>query len=176
MINLRLEAPWYTYQKKLFALFERDPDILVGDLIQNDDSDSDYVINIEVMNHEKFEALDRVLPTYKYYGNVSVRILLYDEENNDVMPGIDLYETIFKDNPILEDIRTLKDASGFDHGYVRFKPEVVQFFDDNISDYNGNWSGLAADIAKEVFENDSTGMHFCTASKEKTNKPLGEWP
>ena len=32
-----------------------------------------------------------------------------------------------------------------------------------ISDFNGNWSGLAQDIAREVFTNDSSGIHFCTA-------------
>ena len=40
--------------------------------------------------------------------------------------------------------------SEFSHN-VCFKPQVVQFFDDDISDFNGNWSGLAQDIAREVF-------------------------
>jgi hypothetical protein len=27
----------------------------------------------------------------------------------------------------------------------------------------GNWSGLAQDIAREVFQNETRGIHFCTA-------------
>ena len=106
------------------------------------------------------------MASYKIFGNVALRIVLYDMENVEANPGIKLYETIFSGNPILEDVQNLIDPAGVNHGYVRFKPEVVQFFDDNLSDYNGNWSGLAEDIAREVFVNDSTGMYFCTAEKQ----------
>ena len=51
---------------------------------------------------------------------------------------------------------------------VRFKPRVVQFFDDDISDFNGNWSGLAQDIAREVFGAEMRGVHFCTAAVNAT--------
>ena len=105
-----------------------------------------------------------------------VKIALYDEENNGLNPGVELYETIFEGNPVIEDVKNRVFPDGVSHGYVRFKPEVVQFFDDNLSDYNGNWTGLAEDIAREIFENDSTGMQFCTAATDKVEVPLGEWP
>lgn len=78
----------------------------------------------------------------------------------------------------MKDIRTVEDSAGITHGFVRFQPEVIQFFQNDISDYNGNWSGLAQDIAKEVFVNQN--VHFCTADlRENENsvcEPLGEWP
>ena len=164
MVKLRLEAPWNTYQKKVKALFERDPDITVGEICESEDDRTNYVFGIEVRDHDKFLALDRVLPKTRTFGNVTLGIILYDEENRDLADeGISLFETIFKGNSILKDIKDVVDQTGTRHGFVRFQPEVIQFFDDDISDFNGNWSGLAQDIAREVFSECYHGIHFCTA-------------
>ena len=162
--KLTISAPWYEFQKKVKALFERDPQIIVGDIYEPEGREVDYAFDIEVLNHEKFIALDRVIPGIKEFGNVTLGIVLYDEENiNAVNAGVDLYKTIFSGNPIVKDVRDAVDHTGTHHGFVRFVPEVIQFFNDDISDFNGNWSGLAQDIAREVFTNDSSGIHFCTA-------------
>lgn len=167
MKNLKIEAPWYTYNKMLKALFEKDPDIVVGDIHEVENSDYDYVIDIEVKNHEKFVALDRVILAERDFGNISVGIVLYDEENTVVGSAIDIYKTIFNGNPIVKDTQIMVDPAGVEHGYVEFVPEVVQFFDDDLSDFNGNWNGLAEDIAREVFFDSYNGVNFCTAVKEK---------
>ena len=41
MLNLKLEAPWYTYQKKVKALLGQDPDIIVGDVNELTDGKTD---------------------------------------------------------------------------------------------------------------------------------------
>ena len=165
MLKLKLEAPWYTFQKKVKALFERDPDISVGEICESEDGKVDFLFDIEVRNHEKFLALDRVFPKVKTFGNVSLGIVLYDEENAiSTEDRVSLYKTIFEGNPIVKDIREAVDQAGTHHGFVRFQPEVVQFFDDDTSDFNGNWSGLAQDIAREVFSDEIAGIHFCTAA------------
>lgn len=164
MTNLKLEAPWYTYQKKVKALFDRDPDITVGDVYQSETGSTDYAFDLEIRNHEKFLALDRVFPKMKSFGYITLGIVLYDEENGGNQDEvIALYETVFKGNPVLKDIKSVVDMTGTTHGFVRFKPEVLQFFDDDTSDYNGNWSGLAQDIAREIFMDEFRGIHFCTA-------------
>ena len=168
MRKTTIEAPWYAYQKKLKALFDRDPDIRVGDVYETDGSATDYAFDIEVRNHEKYIALDRVLPKTKQYGLVTVGIVLYDEANtNGTDTALELYETIFKGNPIVKDIKDVTDFTGTRHGFVRFVPEVIQFFHDDISDYDGRWSGLAQDIAREVFEDETRGIHFCTAGVDE---------
>ena len=175
MMNLKLEAPWYTYQKKVKALFERDPEIKVRDIVLPEDGRADYLFDIEVRNHEKFLALDRVFPKCVQFGNVTLAINLYDEENSagadDVLA---LYETIFKGNPIVKDVRMVVDQTGTKHGFVRFQPEVIQFFDDDLYDYEGNWSGLAQDIAREVFVDETRGIHFCTATVKEAENSAGE--
>jgi hypothetical protein len=56
-----------------------------------------------------------------------------------------------------------------------FEKKVVQFFNDQLDDINGNKSTLYQDIAKDVFEKHE-GVYFCTAADGKLSKPLGEWP
>jgi hypothetical protein len=164
MLNYSISSPWYTFQRKVAALFGGDPDYKVGDVRECDGSGADYEFDIEVRKHEKFVALERLMPGVKTFGNVRLRINLYDEENR-VDDRSDLIRKIFGDNAAVEDIEELYDAADARHTYVLFKPEVVQFFNDDLSDLNGNWSGLAQDIAKEIFE-DLPGIHFCTAEKD----------
>ena len=124
--NLKLAAPWYTYQKKVNALFDRDPEIKVGDIILPEDGRADYLFDIEIRNHEKFLALDRVFPKCVQFGNITLAINLYDEENDTGADDVlTLYETIFRGNPIVKDVRTAIDHMGTKHGFIRFQPEVI---------------------------------------------------
>lgn len=166
-----ISAPWYTYQKKLAALFGSDPDVLIGDVFEPNDGSGDYAIDIEVRNHEKYLAFDRVLPRSVTFGNVKVAIFLYDEENeNETEDSISIFKTIFEGNPVFKDVKALKAPSGQIFGYVRFEPEVVQFFNDDLADYSGNWTGLAQDIAREVFGERARGVYFCTADIEENEE------
>lgn len=164
MLNLAIEAPWQTFCKQLKALFERDADIEVSDIYEPENGmDTDYAVAVMVRKHDKFLALDRLLPRIKEFGNVTLGIDLYDEENNEVDTA-GLLKTLFDGNPIVDSIRTRTDPAGVDWSYVLFKPEVIQFFDDDLGDYNGLWSGLAEDIAREVFAENGRGVYFCTAA------------
>lgn len=155
-------APWYTYRNKLAALFREDPDIIVGDVVNSADGDGSVCVPVSVSNHEKYIALDRAMAKAKDFGNIHLTVLLIDATRDNGSDNAELYDTIFRGNPLLKDVREVTDPAGAIHGYVRFEPTVVQFFNDDISDYNGNWSGLAQDIAREVFDS-SAGIHFCTA-------------
>ena len=169
----QIEAPWYRFQKQVKALFELDDDIVVGDIYETD-GDTDYAFDIECKKHEKFIALDRLMPGVKTYGNVTLGIVLFDEEDNE-NDVISLYKTLFEGNPIVRSVETHTDLAGGKWNYVVFEPEIVQFFDDNLADYQGNWSGLAQDIAPDIFAENSRGVNFCTAAKN-VDTPLGEWP
>ena len=162
-INLKLDAPWYTFNKMVKALFDGDPDIEVGDVYDVNDGNFDVAFDIAVKNHQKFIALDRLMPDKKIFGNVTLGIVLYDEENDD---GEDLlftyYKTLFEGNPIVDRFETVKDFAGTDWNYILFKPEVIQFPDDDTSDYYGNWNGIAEDVAREVFGQNAIEVNFCT--------------
>ena len=176
MSNMKIEAPWYAFHKKVKALFEGDKDVEVCDIYKPQEGDDSYfAFDILVRKHEKFLALDKVVPATVEFGNITVGICVQDLENSfDEGHPIQLFAAIFDGNPHIQDIKEVRDHTGTLHGYVRFKPEVIQFFHDDTSDYNGNWSGLAQEIAKEVFT-DVNGVHFCTAPANGVDKPLGEW-
>jgi len=175
MVRLGILAPWQTYQKKVKALFEKDPEIMVGDVYEPEDGNTDFAFDIEVMNHEKFLALDRVLPKQRQFGNVTLGITLFDEENAED-DTFELFATIFDGNPILKDVVDVLDPAGCRHLYVIFAAKVLQFFDDDLQDFNGNWSGLAQDIAREVFSEGLRGIHFCTEDVREAEAAEEETP
>ena len=164
MNKLNLQAPWQTFAKKLKALFAHDSDIEVSDIYRAEDKDGVQIIDVSVLNHEKFVALDRVLVKEKCFGNVRIVINLFDLENDKEDPGIAVFKAVFKDNPVVAEIVSKPDITGTDWNYVCFRPEIVQFFNDDLTDVNGNFTGLMAGIAKEVFEGNHRGVNFCTAA------------
>lgn len=159
-MNTRLTPPWYIYQKQVKALFEHDPQIIVGEIYQQENG-KDFAFDIEVRNHEKFLALDRLLIRFKLFGNVALSINLFDEENADGGAPIDICRALFDGNPIVESIEDIVDLAGTHHGFVVFAPKVVQYYADDLRDINGNETTLAQDIAREMFK-DLDGVNYCT--------------
>ena len=155
-----VSPPWVTFANKMKALFENDDDIIVNDI---EDNSGNLTLMIEVKNHSKFNALEQLLPETVKFGNVTLFIEVYDEANDDKLDYFALFNALFSGNSSIQKIAKLKDHTGAQHVFVVFNPEVKQFFDDNMFDYNGFWSGLNQDIAKEVFEDAANaGVHFCT--------------
>ena len=162
-MKLNLQSPWVTYNNKIKALFANDEDISVSDV--REDDDGVLTMAIGSSDYHKYVALDRVIAKRVEFGNVTLRIKVVQLNHIETIEDtVELYKTIFEGNKIVRDIRVLPDFTGTEHCFIRFNPEVVQFFNDDISDYDGNWSGLAQDIAKEVFQDCAAGVHFCTAN------------
>lgn len=163
--NQKIEAPWYTFNKKVKALFEKDPAIEVSDIYAYPKEEGVYGFNISATDEEKYRALKVLIPEQVKFGNIMLKISIFDESLERETIG-DLFATLFEGNAIFRDVQEVEDFTGAAHTFVRFNPEVIQFFDDDISDYSGIWSGLAQDIAKEVFYDVEAeeGVHFCTAA------------
>lgn len=169
--KLKLAPPWVTTMKKLEALFGLDKGIRV------EVDDSAPSVKLYVGNAAKASALEALLPSSWKFGNVECPVT--------VVPGNDGTKRVFKTageaveaafdgNPAVAVIRPVSKGLFKDLSYVAFKREVVQFFNDDLADINGNWSGLYADIAKELL--DADGVFFCTATDDGFGAPLGEWP
>ena len=171
MRKINISAPWVTYHKKVKALFEGDPDITVGELFEPEDDSTNYGFDLEIRSHKKFEALNQLLPKVKTFGNVTLGIFLYDEENLAASKdSIALFKAVFEGNPLVKAFHIETDHTGTPRAFVIFHPQVIQFFNDDTSDYNGNWSGLAQDIAREVFADEFSGVYFCTAAVTEAAK------
>lgn len=166
-VKTTLEAPWYTYQKRIKALFDGDPDIVISDVDTESSDDGRYYVHITVSNHKKYNALFNLLPEVVNFGNVRLFLILYDKENSMSNRTIDEVMDLFSDNPHVNQLIETEDATGARHLFVQFKPEVLQFYDDNTQSYDSVTSCLAEDIATECLEGTCAGIHFCTAPVEK---------
>lgn len=152
---MKLSAPWETYYREIKALFGSDPAIKL-----NYDEET-KVIKMYVEGQDKADALTELLPSVKMFGNVPVYL--------DVVPSyfvkVSKFKTFckaFDGNPAFVYAKATSGTSGeFAAEYIVFKKKVVQFFNDDLSDVNGNCTTLYETIAKDVFGEDS-GVFFCT--------------
>lgn len=155
MAILKLSAPWQIYYKELCALFEKDKE--VGIVYDTDEQ----IINIYVENAAKADAMYAVLPTEKDFGGVTLRINVVPANKSLRRSVGAVYEDLFYNNPIVDEIVTLEGIMTNPITYVIFKKEVVQYYNDSLGDAHGMCSTLYQDIAKRVLCEES-GVFFCT--------------
>lgn len=165
---MKLSSPWVEFYREIEALFAQDPEVKV---VYEEEKNE---VKLYVENARKADALTQLLPVEKTFGNVTVKITVIPA-NNTAVSKADLIAEAFAGNPALSYMHHIDAVIGaFD--YAVFENTVVQFFDDNLSDINGNKSTLYENIARDVFGSD-IGVFFCTeAGSRELTKPLGEWP
>lgn len=165
MTELNLSSPWEVLYNEMNALFGEDPEIDVMKVF----SEETKKIELLVADSQKAEALEKILPPYKEYGNVIVFINVKPanvQKDNDES----LYKKAFNGNPVLKHIIT-KDIHGLQANFFMFRNEVVRFFADNIRDYQGKRSMLFEEIAADIFT-DRPGIYFCTEDEETKEEPF----
>lgn len=157
MAIIKKSAPWVTYYKEVNELFKKDKDVFVVFDEEN------VELKIYVKDQIKASAIRYLMPTEKEFGNVVIKIDVIPANGKELREvGTSNIVTIacdaFRDNDavyMVTDVRAV-----FDLVYVIFRKEVVQFFDDNIGDINGNYSTLYEVIARDVFKD--IGIKYCT--------------
>ena len=171
MATLKLSSPWVLFYREIEALFSEDPSVHV--LYDADKNET----KIYVENSAKAEALTKLLPDKKVYGNVTMKIT--------VVPGnfgsstlADTYDIAFDGNAAVAYTKTVQGILTNPIHYIVFHKKVVQFFTDDLGDIHGIRSCLYQDLANEIFEK-KDGVFFCTDVKDinaGVGAPLGEWP
>ena len=170
MKNLKLISPWLDFYREIVCLLRKDPDITRITL----DEDT-YVIKMYVNDQDKAEALGKILPNRKVFGNVECKLIIVPA-NLEEASHEEIFRKAFDKNPIVKDF--IHTDGIFSADYLVFSPEVVQYANDDISDIDGKRSCLYEDIAKDVIGED-LGVFFCTekvGDSEIVKTPLGEWP
>lgn len=158
-MDTKLSAPWEIYYKEVEALFGQDSEIT----IKKNFTDNEKTITFMVDNQDKANALERLLPKEKVFGNITVRIEI-KPANFDDYDVVKMYRKAFKGNPVLEDVITA-DIPGSESTFLVFKNRVVRFYADNIRDYQGKRSTLYETIAEHVFGAEEN-VFFCTVDSE----------
>ena len=172
--RFKLSPPWVEYVNKLEALFDGDPQIAFN---VNYDK---MTVALAGNNGDKNAALQRLLPTEKTFGNITLKIIVDGPISNIAFPTQkDLFDCAFKGNPAYAySVTPGNEVWFFSMTYVVFKNCVVQFFNDNLNDCHGIISTLYQDIAAEIFADANlNGVYYNTdVERGQLGMPLGEWP
>lgn len=167
--NLKLSAPWVTFYREICALFEKDKCITIKFDLDTPE------IKLFVANPVKADALMKLLPDKRVYGNVELKITVIPADSKNDEDIVEVFDNAFYGNPVVKDIYGIETMLG-KFNYCVFEKKVVQFYNDQMDDINGNKSTLYQEIAKDVF-GDKHAMFYCTdTDDEELTKPLGEWP
>ena len=165
MAILTKSSPWVTYYKEVDALFKKDKEVLVVFDEEN------IELKIYVNNQEKASAIQYLIPNEKNFGNVILKIKVIPSNGKQLRDVrttniVDIASDAFRGNNAVFAVTDVRAV--FDLVYVIFRKEVVQYFDDNIGDINGNCSTLYEVIARDVFND--VGIKYCTdCGKENRN-------
>ena len=149
-------SPWEVFHNQIKALFANDPDVGV------EYNSEEQTINLYVADSDKADALMKIMPMSKEFGNITVYIRVIPANDNNGEYLAKCFETAFYGNDAFSHLTTVKDAFVSNPlSYCVFKKEVVQYPNDNIFDEHGICSTLYQDLAKEIFGN-VHGVFFCT--------------
>lgn len=166
--EVKMAPPWVQYVNSVNAMFAKDPEVKV--IYDNDNT----TLSLMVDNPVKADALQQIMPPEKEFGNVTLNIKVVPA--NLKMTKAQLYHTAFSGNPAYVASVPIEGVFTNPLLYVVFAKEVVQYFNDDLSDLHGNRSTLYQNLANEIFT-DHDGVLFCTdVGGENIGKPLGEWP
>ena len=163
VFDVNLSPPWVTYANEVNAMFRDDFDVSVRT------SDDGYTINLYVKKADKAAALTKLLkPTVKF-GYITVNVIVVPaNENEDTtvdvnsMKVVDLYKTALEGNMAFEEIVEKGEGLPFAMNYVVFKNQVVQFYNEDLSDPLGMCSTLYQTIADHIFNRDLYPIFFST--------------
>ena len=172
MAKLKLSPPWDTYYDELNVMFKNDPSVHV---VMDDD---EYTVKLYVENPEKADALHELLQEEVQFGNVTLKVTVvpantqnesrFTHNKNHPKYMELIFRAAFDGNSALYDVVTVQGVFGFSACYVIFNKEVVQYYNDNMSDINGLCSTLYENIARDIFKPD-LGAFYCTSANDTGN-------
>ena len=173
MAIINLSAPWITFYRKVEAMFKYDPDInVVFDAEHNN-------LKLFVFGTEKAEAIQKLLPPKKVFGEIEMFINVYPSNSEEKINNgrvrryrpdqMGVFDAAFACNPAYCYETYASSELPFDIHYVVFAKRVVQYYNDNIGDVNGVCSTLYQDIAKDIFVTEPN-VHFCTNIVDGSNR------
>ena len=157
--NVQLSPPWITYFNEIKYSVGTDSDVTVGPLIP---VDGNYIILVKVMEDEKSIALATLLQLTKEFGNVNVEVVVSNRENQivspipcplDVFEIAHLFQVTLGNNPYFQEVVVQPQLPGGPNAvYPVFKPEVIQFFNDDISNLCQTFTAVASDVFSDVMK------------------------
>ena len=181
MAIINLSAPWIKFYREIEAMFKYDPEVnVIFDAEQMN-------VKVFVDAQTKAEALSLLLVKSKKFGDTEVTVSVVPANVNQPQKGFtykrrgryisadnaaSVYRMAFEGNPVFRYEASTGGDLVFNAHYVVFRSEVVQFFNDDLSDLNGICSTLYQEIAKDIFDKpaDAVGTYYCTEYNHYTQE------
>lgn len=162
--NMKLSPPWEEIHSMLQTFFESDSEVAVDREISED-----CTLGVVCYSAAKFNALDVLLRKQYEFGNVTFRIdVCMPADSAAVASGDDdpakLMKTALEGNQLFDKI-VIRNIMMSKICYCVFKKEVIQFYNDDLTDLYGYESTLAENIARIIF--DVEDINFCTEVDQK---------
>ncbi|MCM3218782.1 hypothetical protein M3644_02985 [Bacillus cereus] len=157
----QLSPPWITYFNELKNSIGADPTVIVGPLIP---VGGNYIILVHALSNEKARALATLLKSFVQFGNVSMTVIVTNNENEIVDPfpcPLDafeiahLFQVALENNPYFEQVVVQPQFPGGPNVvFPVFAAEVIQFFNDDISNLCQTFTGVAANVFRDVMNDE----------------------
>ncbi|MBF0572293.1 MAG: hypothetical protein HQK69_00835 [Desulfamplus sp.] len=160
-----LSAPPYQLQRQLFNSVGASPLVDVGEVVEQ--SPGNYVIDLNISRDDVANSLAAVLLRRWVFGNETLVIRVFRPNGTQVtspkinpwgISSADAIEKHFqialKKNPFF--VATYNEQRPYSDTnicWVEVAKEVIQFFNDDISDYYGNTNILTRDVFTGLFKN-----------------------
>lgn len=151
----KLSPPWFAIANQIKYTIGLTPGITVGELST---AQQPYQLPITVQDPAQAQALAAILKPQYSLGNIEVQVQI-NPGTQEVKPAavtnpaqaVQLIQIALKGNPLLVDV-LVKQVGPWAPPAVWpiFTKSVVQFFNDDISDYYSNFNGVTADIFRTV--------------------------
>ena len=160
----RLSPPWNTYYNFIRESIGSDPCVKVSDMTEV--SGAQYIVQIQAHTKEKARALATILALRKTFGKVIVDIeILHNGRGvSPYEPPLTTVDLVRVFNQALDTNAYFKNVRpggfGITSVFPIFKKEVIQFFNDNLSDFYQNFNGVAANVFAEVLRPDIYGTNI----------------
>lgn len=138
--NLALIRDAFIYRNKLAALFEGMDDVMAPDF-----NKEDRCITIKTWSNSKYELLKRMIKTPVKLDSGTIDIVISNECGDGVNEK-DVAE-LFANSPWFDDLIYSKDSP---KNYVIFAKKIVQYFDDDFSQFYGHQSTTAEALCREL--------------------------
>lgn len=175
MASLKMISPWVKYYREVDAMFKSDPDVHV---VYDEDEN---LLKIHVNVPSKAEAIEKLMPMEKTFGDVTLKISvipcnktdrkIFNCSEDDPRYYSKLFSWAFGGNQAFCDVVPIEGVFGFYAAYVIFAKDVVQYYSDNIGDYFGLTSTLYQNIALDIFR-ELPGVFYCTDNGSYRKNPV----
>ena len=158
-----LTPPWYTLRNKYNYTFGLDPAVTVLEL---DVSREPYILTLVTNNKTKGMALRAMIPTQFPFGNVLVNTTVNNSNGDswepakieDVKDLVAVIEAAFGGNPLYIDVKVREGPFHRTEVGIIITKSVVQFFNDDLSEWYNNFNGVTAEVIGELIKRTYKGL------------------